>query len=55
MATTKPTAITTDDGDEAWLYVGTDERGVEVEVIAVGQPDQLLVIHAMPTHHRRNR
>lgn len=41
-------------GDQL-LYVGPDDRGIELEVIAV--PDdsgraELTVIHAMPTHLR---
>ena len=36
--------------DEQWLWIGTDDRGVEIEVIAVWMPDnQLIVIHAMAT------
>jgi hypothetical protein len=37
----------------ALLYVGPDDRGVELEVVVVVQPDQLLVIHVMPTALRR--
>lgn len=43
------------DGD-ALLFTGTDDRGVELEMVVV--PDdryegQWAVIHAMPTHYRR--
>ncbi|MEP6813993.1 MAG: hypothetical protein ABI873_00415 [Marmoricola sp.] len=43
------------DGD-ALVYVGTDRRGVELEIVAV--PDDrreggLAVIHAMPTRWRK--
>jgi len=34
-------------------WVGFDERGRELEVIAVECPDYLLVIHVMPTSLRR--
>lgn len=54
IATTIPTAITTTSGADAWLYIGPDADGDELEVIAVEQPTQLLVIHAMPTRYRRN-
>jgi hypothetical protein len=40
------------------LFVGLDDRGVELEVIAVPDdrdPDALAVIHAMPTSFRRER
>jgi hypothetical protein len=33
-------------------FVGPDERGVEIEVVAVVLPGILLVIHAMPTRFR---
>ena len=55
LATAEPTAVTTASGADAWLYVGPDERGRELEVIALkvypaygGRP-YLLVIHVMPT------
>jgi len=37
------------------LWVGRDEAGVLLEVIAVERPDCLLVIHAMPVHYRAPR
>jgi hypothetical protein len=30
-----------------------DERGLELEILAVEKPDCLLVIHVMPTQYRR--
>lgn len=33
-------------------FVGADERGVEIEVVAVVLPKLLLIIHAMPTRFR---
>lgn len=41
--------------DPKILFRGLDNRGVELEVIAVVLPRELLVIHAMPTHYRRGR
>lgn len=41
---------------EQLLYIGTDDRGVELEIIAVPdnkRPAGLAVIHAMPTYYRR--
>ena len=58
LATAEPTAITTTTGADAWLYVGPDERGRELEVIALevhpadGGRRYLLVIHVMPTQLR---
>jgi hypothetical protein len=43
------------DLDDRLLWVGPDDRGVVLEVIAVDLPDYLLVIHAMPVALRRNR
>jgi hypothetical protein len=43
----------TDTVSERHSWIGTDDRGVELEVIALVQPDYLLVIHVMPTYYRR--
>jgi hypothetical protein len=58
VATTEPTPVTTSSGANAWLYIGPDERGRELEIIALevqpadaAQP-YLLVIHVMPTKLR---
>ncbi len=53
----QPTVIHADaDSDERLLWIGTDDRGVELEVVALKLPGLLLVIHAMPTHyHRRSK
>jgi hypothetical protein len=59
MATVAPAGTTTPHGNAAWLYVGPDERGRELEVIAVEATDTrtrercLLVIHVMPASFRR--
>lgn len=43
-------------GARRLLYVGVDDRGVELEVIAIEQPelDRLLIVHVMPYRYRRN-
>ena len=52
--------VSTPHGNDAWLYVGPDERGRELEIIAVEvpaddqRPPALLVIHVMPTHLRED-
>ncbi len=54
MATVEPMAVTTTRGDSGWLYVGPDDRGVTLEVIAMEvEDDVLIVIHAMPRAYRR--
>lgn len=42
--------------DDAAVYVGTDERGLEIEMVVVSDDrvdGGLTVIHAMPTSWRR--
>jgi hypothetical protein len=48
MDTYEPTRFT-DEGTSKLLWVGNDERGRELEVIAVDQETNILVIHVMPT------
>jgi len=40
--------------DDQLLWVGSDDRGIELEIAAVVKGDALLVIHVMPTHLRRH-
>ena len=42
-------------GDTRYRWVGKDDRGVELEIIAVATPNYLLVIHVMPNDFRRKR
>lgn len=55
MATLDPTVVPATGEEERWAWTGPDDRGVELEVIAVALPDLLLVIHVMPTALRRSR
>lgn len=42
------------DGNRAY-YIGTDTRGVELEIILVAEEDgSWTCIHAMPTSYRKN-
>ena len=58
LATAEPNSVSTTSGADAWLYAGPDERGRELEVIALevypadGERPYLLVIHVMPTQLR---
>jgi hypothetical protein len=45
----------TEDLDPRVEWIGPDDRGVELEIIAVELPTMWLVIHVMPTALRRNR
>ena len=49
MDTTEPSPIRTASDSEGLLWVGPDDRGVELEIVAVALPDLYLVIHVMPT------
>lgn len=59
MASTNPALVTTSRGTPGWRWVGDDERGRQIEIIAIEVQDDegpeavLLVIHVMPTHYRK--
>ena len=39
--------------DQRFHWVGFDDQGLELEIIAVATPKYLLVIHVMPYRFRR--
>lgn len=39
--------------EEKRIWVGRDDRGLELEIVAVAANDYLLVIHVMPTIFRK--
>ncbi|MDQ6850354.1 MAG: hypothetical protein M3070_10400 [Actinomycetota bacterium] len=54
-ATAPSRRTTTLGGAGAWQWLGVDERGRELEIVAVAPPDgppYLLVIHVVPTELR---
>jgi hypothetical protein len=54
--TTEPTQVpATGIADARLVWVGPDDRGIELESVALDLPDEWLVIHVMPTALRRNR
>ena len=54
MDTVEPTVVPADDTvPERRVWVGPDDRGVELEIVAIVEPDHLHVIHVMPCHLRR--
>ena len=54
MSTTEPISIpATDVFDARLVWIGQDDRGVELEVVALDLSEALVVIHAMPTALRR--
>ena len=46
-------AVASGTTDPKIRYVGVDERGEEIEIVAVVLPRLMLIIHAMPTRFRR--
>jgi len=54
MDSYEPTRFT-DEGNLKLLCVGKDERGRELEVIAIDQTVSILVIHVIPTHFKIRR
>jgi len=55
MATVQPIQVATSSGSQALLWAGPDDRGVELEIVAVVLPELYLVIHVMPTAMRREQ
>jgi hypothetical protein len=55
MSTVQPTESTRTTGRTALLWIGTDDRGIELEIVAAVLPGLYLVIHVMPTALRRER
>lgn len=56
LNTTEPTITpATTDASERRTWIGPDDRDLELEIVAIVEPDYLLVIHVMPTDLRRRR
>jgi len=55
MNNTEPVTVP-DENDlrKRLLWIGPDDRGLDLEVIAIVEPDYMLVIHVMP-HQFRER
>jgi hypothetical protein len=52
MLTTTP-SIRPSGNKQKWSWICDDERGLNLEVVAVKENSKLTVIHAMPTGFRR--
>ncbi|MCU1625038.1 MAG: hypothetical protein JWL79_3883 [Frankiales bacterium] len=51
--TIEPEVIPADDTNRnRLLWIGPDDRGVDLEIVAIVEPDCLLVIHVMPHQFR---
>lgn len=56
MQSASPSPIErTGDLDPQILWVGPDDRGVWLEVIALDLPNAIVVIHVMPLYRRKER
>ena len=54
ITTTDPTPVpATEDADARLVWIGEDDRGVELEIVALDLDDHIVVIHVMPTSLRR--
>lgn len=40
-------------GDRAFIWVGSDTRGVELTIVAVEKESHFVVTHVQPTYRRR--
>ncbi len=54
ITTTTPEQIPASDiADARLVWIGADDRGIELEVVALDLGDVVVVIHVMPTSLRR--
>ncbi len=54
LSTTAPIRIpATEDVEARLVWIGEDDRGIELEIVALDLPDAVVVIHVMPTALRR--
>ena len=50
----EPTRVPATSGlDPRLVWIGPDDRGVELEIVALDLPDEIVVIHVMPTDLKR--
>lgn len=45
----------TETSDARLVWIGPDDRGIELEIVVLDLPDEWLAIPVMPTALRRNR
>ena len=50
------TVISSQDSDKVqWVWIAKDDRGLELEIVAVVLEQYLLITHVMPTSLRRRK
>lgn len=55
MDTSEPTVLEEPDEPRRLVWLGADDRGLMLEIVAIETPDYLLVIHVMPHDLRRRK
>ncbi len=54
ISTTEPILVPADgDRDAQFYWIGPDDRGLELEIVALDLADAIVVIHVMPTALRK--
>ena len=54
IMTTAPEQVPASEiADARLVWIGTDDRGIELEIVALDLADAIVVIHVMPTSLRR--
>jgi hypothetical protein len=54
ITTTEPERVpATEIADARLVWVGPDDRGIELEIVALDLGDMIVVLHVMPTSLRR--
>lgn len=56
ITTTTPERVPASDiADARLVWIGFDDRGIELEIVALDLDDAVVVIHVMPTSLRRSQ
>ena len=54
MQTVVPTLVpATEEFDARLVWIGPDDRGIELEIVALDLEDAIVIIHVMPSALRR--
>lgn len=54
ITTVEPSRVpATEVADARLVWIGADDRGVELQIVALDLHDAVVVIHVMPTSQRR--
>jgi hypothetical protein len=56
ITNTQPVRVAaTEEHDARLVWTGPDDRGIDLEIVALDLPDAVVVIHVMPTALRRQQ